>query len=163
MHRILALALSLGLAMPIAAQEATGAESVDAAVSPVEAWLAAPEVPLDGTSVDLAAFKWRARPLVVFADSPFDPAFQTQMELIAAEADQLAARDVVVIADTDPGARSDLRRELRPRGFALVLIDKEGRVNLRKPFPWDVREISHAIDKWPIRQQEIRDAGRPGG
>jgi len=67
-------------------------------------------------------------------------------------------RDTVVIVDTDPKARSDVRLDLRPRGFALVLIGKDGQVKLRKPAPWDVREITHAIDKWPIRLKEIRDA-----
>ena len=52
---------------------------------------------------------------------------------------------------------SELRKELRPRGFGLVLLGKDGQVKLRKPSPWDVREITHAIDKWPIRLKEIRD------
>jgi hypothetical protein len=39
-----------------------------------------------------------------------------------------------------------------------VLIGKDGRVAQRKPSPWDVREIERAIDKMPLRQQEIRDA-----
>jgi hypothetical protein len=64
---------------------------------------------------------------------------------------------VVVITDTVPEPISDLRRKLRPRGFMLVLMSKEGTVNVRKPFPWDVREISRSIDKMPIRQREIRD------
>jgi hypothetical protein len=81
------------------------------------------------------------------------------MRLIAADMGSLALRDVIVITDTDPAARSALRRELRPRGFNLVLIDKDGRVNLRKAEPWDVREISRQIDKMPLRQEEIR-AGR---
>ena len=34
-------------------------------------------------------------------------------------------------------------------------MDKDGQVKLRKPFPWDVREISRAIDKFPLRRQEI--------
>jgi len=62
----------------------------------------------------------------------------------------------VIIVDTDPAARTETRTKLRPRGFMMTLIGKEGRVNLRKPFPWDVREITHAIDKWPFRQEEIR-------
>ena len=49
------------------------------------------------------------------------------------------------------------RRKFRPRGFMLTLIGKDGEVELRKPFPWDVREISRSIDKMPLRQQEIRD------
>ena len=39
----------------------------------------------------------------------------------------------------------------------LALIDKDGGVKLRKPFPWDVREITRSIDKMPLRQQELRD------
>jgi len=41
----------------------------------------------------------------------------------------------------------------------LVLIGKDGGVKLRKPFPWNVREISRVIDKMPMRRQEINDGG----
>ncbi|MEO0937949.1 MAG: DUF4174 domain-containing protein [Pseudomonadota bacterium] len=105
---------------------------------------------------DLEQFLWTHRPVVVFADSPFDPAFTEQMELLRARPDALAARDVVVLVDTDPAAASALRRTLRPRGFMLAIVGKDGRVALRKPRPWDVREITRSIDKMPIRQQEIR-------
>ena len=71
-------------------------------------------------------------------------------------ASALAERDVVVIADTDPAAESELRRELRPRGFMMALVGKDGGVKLRKPFPWDVRELTRTIDKMPLRQQEVR-------
>ena len=67
-------------------------------------------------------------------------------------------RDVVVLTDTDPAAQSPLRLRMRPRGFMLVLVDKEGQIELRKPFPWDVREITRSIDKMPLRQREIREA-----
>ena len=107
--------------------------------------------------VDLSQFKWKKRPVVVFADSELDPAFVEQMELLRARPDELLARDVVVITDTNPEPLSDLRRKLRPRNFMLVLINKEGTVNVRKPFPWDVREVSRSIDKMPIRQREIRE------
>ena len=79
------------------------------------------------------------------------------MELLSARADELRERDVVVVVDTTPRPRSAIRKKLRPRGFMLTLIGKDGRVNLRKPFPWDVREITRAIDKWPLRKQEIRE------
>jgi hypothetical protein len=84
------------------------------------------------------------------------------MGYLTARLDALAARDVVVITDTDPAARSELRQKLRPRGFALVLIGKDGVIYLRKPAPWHVREITRSIDKLPMRQQELRD-GRAGG
>jgi hypothetical protein len=64
----------------------------------------------------------------------------------------------VVLTDTDPLARSAIRIKLRPRGFAMVIVDKDGKVVTRKPSPWDIREIGRAIDKTPLRQQELRDA-----
>ena len=112
---------------------------------------------VDAAQVDLAEFQWQKRPIVVFAQTPLDPAFVRQMELLTERSDELADRDVVIITDTDPANPSELRRQLRPRGFMLVLIGKDGGVKLRKPFPWDVREITRTIDKMPLRRQELRD------
>ena len=112
---------------------------------------------LDAADVALEDFLWVKRPIVVFADTPADPRFDEQMQLLQAGAAALLDRDVVVITDTDPSARTDIRRKLRPRGFALVLIGKDGMVKLRKPSPWDVREISRSIDKMPTRQRELRE------
>ena len=64
---------------------------------------------------------------------------------------------MVVLTDTDPSGDSALRTKLRPRGFMLVLIGKDGGVKLRKPFPWDVRQLMRAIDSMPMRQREIRE------
>jgi hypothetical protein len=110
--------------------------------------------------VDLDALKWKKRPVVVFADSAADPAFVEQMSLLREREDALRERDVLVISDTDPSALSDLRKKLRPRGFMLAILSKEGQVILRKPFPWDVREITRSIDKQPLRKRET--GGRNG-
>ena len=48
-------------------------------------------------------------------------------------------RDMVVLTDTDPSARSPIRSQLPPRGFQMVLIGKDGGVKLLKPRPWTVR------------------------
>jgi hypothetical protein len=106
---------------------------------------------------DLSEFRWEKRPVVVFADSENDPAFIEQMEFLEDEIEELLVRDVVVLVDTDPAARSPLRLRMRPRGFMLVLVGKDGGIKLRKPFPWDVREITRSIDKMPMRQREIRE------
>lgn len=106
---------------------------------------------------ELNEYLWIKRPLVVLADSPNDPRFIRQMDLIRERLEDLAERDVVVLTDTVSETLSPLREKLRPRGFMLVLIGKDGNVYLRKPFPWSVREISRSIDKMPLRQQEIRD------
>ena len=136
---------------------ATAAAAQEEPMTAVDSWLAAPQEPLDGADIALEDFLWIARPVVVFADSPNDPAFAEQMDLLADRADELAQRDVVVIYDTTLQEPSDLRRELRPRGFMLTLIGKDGQVKLRKPRPWDVREISRSIDKMPMRQREIEE------
>ena len=126
-----------------------------------DAWREDPTVVLSAVDVDLDDFLWIARPVVVFADTPADPAFQQQVKFLAARMDALAERDVVVLTDTDPDALSEVRRKLRPRGFMLAILGKDGGVKMRKPFPWDVREITRAIDKFPLRKQELRDAREP--
>ena len=103
----------------------------------------------------LAEYEWVARPLVIFADSPFDPRFVLQMEMLAEDPELLDERDVVVLIDTDPDANGPLRADLRPNDFELILIDKEGRVVLRKSTPWTPRELSRTIDKLPIRRDEL--------
>ena len=127
------------------------------AQSALEDWRADPTRVFDATEVDLDALIWEVRPLVVFAQSPNDPQFQRQMDLLSQDASDLARRDIMVITDTDPAARTDARLALRPRAFMLALIGKDGQTKLRKPAPWDVRELSRSIDKMPLRQQEIRD------
>lgn len=117
--------------------------------------------PVPADEVVLGDLMFLKRPLVVFADSPNDPNFIRQMDLIGRDPAALLARDVVVITDTDPAARSAVRQKLRPRGFSLVIMDKDLRTTLRKPLPWDVREITHAIDKFPLRRQEIQQGNRP--
>jgi len=100
---------------------------------------------------------WLKRPVVVFADSPNDPRFVEQMRLLEERSDALIARDVVVLTDTAPKERGAIRKSLRPRGFMLAILAKDGTVVARKPAPWDVREISRSIDKLPLRQQEARE------
>ncbi|MCH2095045.1 MAG: DUF4174 domain-containing protein [Rhodobacteraceae bacterium] len=117
---------------------------------------------LDAAEAQLADFLWTARPLVVFADSPEDPRYIQQLQNIENDVDALSERDVVVLVDTDPTTLSPLREALRPRGFMLVLIGKDGGVKLRKPAPWTVRELGRVIDKMPMRQQEIRDRRASG-
>ena len=105
---------------------------------------------------DLSEFLWTNRPIVVFADSPSDPRYAEQIDNLRADMGMLVDRDVVILTDTDPDGQSPLRQKLRPRGFMLVLVGKDGGVKLRKPLPWSVREIIRSIDKTPERQQEIR-------
>lgn len=131
--------------------------SVASAQTTLEAWQSDRTQIFDAADVTAEDFVWLARLIVVFAQSPNDPQFIQQMALLTERIDELAERDVIVIADTLPEPPSALRTSLRPRAFMLVIVGKDGRTALRKPAPWDVREISRSIDKMPLRQQEIRD------
>lgn len=97
---------------------------------------------------------WIARPVVVFADTPNDPRFHQQLDMLAERKDELVERDVEVLVDTDPAALGPLRTALRPRGFGLVLIDKDGTVVQRRPAPTTARELINLIDRLPSRHQE---------
>lgn len=147
---LLAILTTLSLVLP--------AQAADVA-SVTERWEADPGQIFDAAEIDLAELMWLARPVVVFANSPRDPAFLEQMEELLAELPRLSERDVIVIVDTDPDGRSALRLKLRPRGFMLVLMGKDGQVKERKPQPRTVRELSRSIDKMPLRRQELREGG----
>ena len=102
----------------------------------------------------LADLLWVSRPIVIFADTPDDPRFSQQLKMLDERMADLEERDVVILTDTDPAARGPLRTELRPRGFNLVLIDKDGSVAQRRPAPTTARELINLIDRMPSRRQE---------
>ncbi len=106
-------------------------------------------------AIDLSALLWVARPLVVFADSPADPRYAQQIAMLRDGHAELELRNVVVLTDTDPAANGPLRRQLRPRGFGLVLIDTDGTVVQRRPSPTTVRELTGTVDRLPSRREEI--------
>ena len=108
---------------------------------------------------NLQDFVWHNRVVIIFSDVPNDPRFVEQLELLESGRADLIERDVIVITDAMRSDHSDIRQHFRPRGFAVLLIGKDGGVKLRKPFPWSAREISRAIDKMPMRQQELRRNG----
>ncbi|MBF9040051.1 DUF4174 domain-containing protein [Rhodobacterales bacterium LSUCC0387] len=129
------------------------------ALAPNGAWAdEVGELPiLQAVDVSLDDSLWTARPLIVFADTEADPRFAEQMARLEARPAPLLERDVVVIIDTDPDSQSDIRSTLRPRGFAVVILQKDGRVGLRRPSPRDVRELTRAIDNFALRQEELRN------
>ena len=146
------LSAAEGTAAPLLTEETEAATETEPAQDDGIAILNAADVTLDD-------FLWTARPIVVFADTPADPRFVEQMALLTDRPDPLLERDVVVIVDTDPSARTSVRTALRPRGFSVVVIGKDGTIGLRRPAPRDVREIVRAIDNFQLRQEEMRSGG----
>jgi hypothetical protein len=122
----------------------------------------APFAPVPASQVVEADLLFLRRPVIVFADSPNDPAFVRQMELLVRSYAALEVRDVILITDTDPANASALRTKLRPRGFSLVLMDKDWKPMIRKPLPWEGREIVNSIDKMPIARSEALERNPAG-
>jgi hypothetical protein len=143
----LILPIILALSLPMATLAQTGVT---------------PEGPIEAADIVLADLLYVNRAVIVFADSPQDPNFIRQMELLARNPAALAERDAMLIVDTDPEARTDVRRKFRPRGFSLVLVEKDGNAVIRKPLPWELREITNAIDKFPLRRQEVLERNPAG-
>ena len=164
LYGVLCLTLA---AAPVAAQEQAGpapgtiAQTLgvpDAAVAELEPALQI----LDAAGIDPEDFLWDRRIVAVMANSPRDPAFIRQMEDIRAQQADLLERDVVVLFDADRNSGSLLRQMLRPRGFMLAIIEKDGQIKQRRPSPRDVREISAAIDHFPLRRQEFLERNPAG-
>ena len=155
MKTLYSLVLLLLVPVPLWAENAPASVEPAAQETPAVGPIAAADVMLD-------ELMFLRRPVVVFADSPADPTFIRQMQLIERDLPALDQRDVVVIVDTDPAAKSAIRQKLRPRGFSLVLMEKDLKPVIRKPLPWDVREIVAAIDKFPLRRQEMLER-QPSG
>ena len=135
--------------LPLAALPATAQDTESDATVIVAAETEAPE-----EQPTLADLLWIARPIVVFADTPNDPRFIQQMGMLGERTADLEDRRVVVLTDTDPAAAGELRRELRPRGFGVVLIDTDGSIVQRRPAPTTAREFINLIDRLPSRRQE---------
>lgn len=117
---------------------------------------------ISAADIDQDELIYVRRPVIVFADLPNDPNYIRQMEYLGLIHEDLQRRDVVLITDTDPAHPSELRKRLRPRGFTLVLMDKGWDSALRKPLPWQGREIINAIDKMPIARAEAFERNPSG-
>jgi len=135
----------------------------DAAETPVAAPVAEDELLfLDAREIDVREYIWNHRLIVVMADTPDNPQFDRQLDEIRDRADEFLIRDVVVIFDAAPADRSDLRQVLRPNGFMIAIIDKDGEVKARRPSVRSGRELMGVIDKFPLRRQEILDRNPAG-
>jgi hypothetical protein len=111
--------------------------------------------------IGLAGYQGPLRQLTITDLGHEEPTLLLSNQLRRGAAD-LIERDVVVVIDTDRHSDSDLRRLLRPRGFMLAIIEKDGTIAQRRPAPRDVREINAIIDRFPLRRQEMLER-RPSG
>ncbi len=121
----------------------------------------------------MSRYKWKYRPLVVFAPTAGDARLVRQRAIVASFRPAFIDRQMVVVyvtgdtvtADLGPSPRLDaeaLRQRFgaKSREFKAVLIGKDGGVKLAssKPFPGPV--LFRTIDAMPMRAEESRAKGR---
>lgn len=112
---------------------------------------------LDPASTNLDDYRWDNRLVLLFGDSPAQPAFLTAKARLAAVAEGLKERDIVVLTETVPDAGGVLRTGLGIGGFGMVLVGKDGYVKINSDSFVAPGELFGTIDAMPMRQREMRE------
>jgi hypothetical protein len=124
--------------------------------------------------VDLTAYQWKNRLLILFAPSEKDLIYQSFKEQLQRRAQEVHDRDLVIfhVLETGESRLANLplnkgqvlflRREFSiPAGQrAVILIGKDAEVKLRRALPVDLAEIFSVIDAMPMRQRERRERAK---
>ena len=114
-------------------------------------------------------YKWKYRPVLVFAPDAGNDALARQKQIVRSSAGAFRERDIVVIyvvgddvsADLGPAPGSDAQGLRRRYGvdanrFAALLVGKDGGVKLKSSSPLSASRLSSVIDAMPMRRQEMR-------
>jgi len=124
----------------------------------------------DPDRVDLGAYRWKRRLLLVFAPSAEVPEYVCQEGLLAGHRAQLADRDVTegafflrgrghLGADSiSATAAAALRLQLGVASdrFEVLLVGKDGGIKLNKDRPIGAAELITVIDAMPMRRAGLR-------
>lgn len=124
---------------------------------------------LAGPAMAMSAYKWKNRPLVVFAASEGDPALARQRSIVSAVRPAFQDRAIVVVyvigdkVSTDMGPGPAIGAdELRKRfgvgraAFRVLLVGKDGGVKLSSEAPIAASTLFSTIDAMPMRRQEAK-------
>lgn len=106
-------------------------------------------------TANLAPYQWHNRPLVIFAPSDKDPHYVQQIAMLQKAQADLAERDIIVLSDTSPAANGHLRAQLKPKGFEVVLVGKDGGMKLREQRPISTEALLSTIDRMPMRKANL--------
>ena len=104
----------------------------------------------------LEALKGGSRPVVVLSDSREDPRVARQISALDRTRPALDERNIAVLTEAQPGSKLRKTLGVSRRGFAVVLVGKDGGVKKVWRDPVDPQSIFTIIDAMPMRQQEMR-------
>lgn len=99
--------------------------------------------------------KGKVRPVVVLSNSRDDPRVAKQIQALDSARPELRNRDIQVLREA--GSDGPLRKKLgvEKKGFAVVLVGKDGTVKKVWRVPVDPKQIFTIIDAMPMRQNEM--------
>lgn len=110
---------------------------------------------LSPDTADLNQYRWHNRPVVIFAPSEKDARYQQQIAMLKANPSGLAERDIIVLTDNAPNQSGQLRSQLKPKGFEVVLVGKDGGMKLRETTPISSEALLSTIDQMPMRKAKL--------
>ncbi|MGE0700877.1 MAG: DUF4174 domain-containing protein [Hyphomicrobiaceae bacterium] len=121
------------------------------------------------TAAAMDGYKWKSRPVVVFAPSTDDPRLARQRGIVASLRPAFIDRNVVMVyvggdvvtADLGPSptlSASALRRRFGVASgeFKVLLVGKDGGVKLTSSEPFPAETVFRTIDAMPMRANEVR-------
>jgi hypothetical protein len=123
------------------------------------------------SGLDLSQYRWKHRPLFIFAPANTDADFLALDRQLIKAAPELEDRDMIIFrihenspshAAGKPLTREDanyLRRrfDAAPGRLTVVLVGKDGGVKLVAHRHVELQAIFSLVDSMPMRQQEMRD------
>ena len=104
----------------------------------------------------LKALQGSSRPVVILSDSRDDPRVAKQVSALDHARPALDDRNIKVLTEAAPGSRLRKSLGVSERGFAVVLVGKDGGVKKVWRDPVDPKSIFTVIDAMPMRQREMR-------
>lgn len=109
-----------------------------------------------GETGTLGPLKGKSRPIVVLSDSRADPRVAKQISALDGTKPELDKRDITIIKDDEPGSKLRKHLGVTERGFAVVLVGKDGSVKKVWHDYVEPAKIFTVIDSMPMRQQEMK-------
>ena len=121
-------------------------------------------------AMDLSRYQWKNRLLFVFAPDRSYPMYTALHNSLAAQAAEVADRDLVVfeVLDSDRSSTNkdiidpETARRLREKfdvdrgDYAVILVGKDGGTKLKRQGRTALKDIFALIDSMPMRQEEMR-------
>ena len=117
----------------------------------------------------ISAYRWKKRPLVVFAENEKAEKLGRQRRIVEAHRDAFAERDLVVVyvvgddvsatLGPPPGLSARVLRGkygIKDGEFRAVLVGKDGGVKKSAASPITAEELAGTIDAMPMRRDAMR-------